>query len=181
MRCEDLTRELASPTGHLSQAEMAGHLAHCPSCAEWSRRAAHFDQIWEATRPSEPNEATLDALWASASVAIDAQLVPSTLRLEGPTHRRRSWMKAAFRVAQAAAILLAAVFLFRQVASEILGVGGRDKASGSGTVAPSGIRPGRSITTREGHGAEGRGSVETDHHQPVTAEAGDVAPFEDFT
>jgi hypothetical protein len=113
MRCEDLTRELASPTGRLSQAEMAGHLAHCPSCAEWSRRAAHFDQIWEATRPPEPSEAKLDALWAGASVAIDARLVPSTLRLEGLTDRRRSWVKPGFKVAQAAAILVAAVFLFR--------------------------------------------------------------------
>jgi hypothetical protein len=114
MRCEDLTRELASPTGHLSRAEMAGHLAHCPSCAEWSRRAAHLDRIWEATRPSEPNEATLDALWAGASVAIDARSVPSPLRLEGLTHRRRGWMKPTIMVAQAAAILIAAVVLFRQ-------------------------------------------------------------------
>ena len=114
MRCEDLTRELASPTGHLSQAEMAGHLADCPSCAEWSRRAAHLDRIWEATRPSEPNEATLDALWAGASAAIDARSVSSMLRLEGLTHRRRSWMKPAIMVAQAAAILVAAVVLSRQ-------------------------------------------------------------------
>jgi hypothetical protein len=114
MRCEDLTRELASPTGHLSQAEMAGHLADCPSCAEWSRRAAHLDQIWEATRPAEPSEATLDVLWASASAALDARTVPATLRLEGLTHGRRSWVKPAFMVAQAAAMLAAAVFLFQQ-------------------------------------------------------------------
>ena len=49
MRCEDLTRELASPTGDLSSAQIAEHLAGCPSCAEWSRQAARFDRIFSPT------------------------------------------------------------------------------------------------------------------------------------
>jgi hypothetical protein len=114
MRCEDLTRELASPRGDLSPAEIAGHLASCPSCAEWSRRAARFDRIWEATRPPEPSTDAMDALWASASSALDEPVVaPSKLRFEAPA-RRRGWAMATFALAQAAAILLAALFLLRQ-------------------------------------------------------------------
>ena len=114
MRCEDLTRELASPTGGPSPAEIAGHLAACPSCAEWSRRAARFDRIWEATRPLEPSTDAMDALWANASAALDDRpaVVPATLRFEAPARRRR-WAMAAFALAQAAALLVAALFLFR--------------------------------------------------------------------
>jgi hypothetical protein len=142
MRCEDLTRELASPTGHLSQAEMAGHLADCPSCAEWSRRAAHFDQIWEATRPAEPSEATLDVLWAGASAALDA---PATLRLEAMTHRRGTWIKHVRIVAQAAAILAAAVILLRQGSVEPVKLAVVDPANQK--VEPIKIEPARELTT----------------------------------
>ena len=116
MRCEDLTRELASPTGALSPAEMAGHLAHCPGCAEWSRRADRFDRIWEATRPPEPSSVAMDALWAGASVALDERplVAPATLRFVTPARRR--WAKAAFVLAQAAAVLVAALFLLRREA-----------------------------------------------------------------
>jgi hypothetical protein len=141
MRCEDLTRELASPTGHLSQAEMAGHLADCPSCAEWSRRAAHFDQIWEATRPAEPSEANLDVLWASASAALDT---PATLRLEGLTHRRRTWAKPAFIIAQAAAILAAAVFLFQQGPVEPVKIAGMEPVKGNVELVK--IEPAQDLT-----------------------------------
>jgi len=113
MRCEDLIRELASPRGDLSPAQIDGHLASCPACAEWSRRAARFDRIWEATRPSEPTTDAMDALWARASVALDARPVPATLRFEGQP-RRRTWVRSAFMLAQAAAILAAAVFLLRR-------------------------------------------------------------------
>jgi hypothetical protein len=113
MRCEDLTRELASPTGALTEAEMAGHLAACPSCAAWSRRADHFDRIWEATRPVEPSADVLDALWARASAELDA---PGTLRIV-PTDRPRRLRRLAvfaFVAAQAAAVLVAALVLMRQ-------------------------------------------------------------------
>ena len=112
MRCEDLTRELASPTGGFTRAELAGHLASCPACAEWSRRAAHFDEIWEATRPLEPSPEALDALWARASVDLEFRKAPSKLKfVQSP--RRRRWDLAAFAVAQAAALLVAGMILLR--------------------------------------------------------------------
>jgi anti-sigma factor RsiW len=115
MRCEDLTRELASPTGALSPAEVAGHLAACPACAEWSRRARRFDQIWEATRPPGPLMDAMDALWARASRELDALEAPVTLKLATPGRaRRRRLAVAAFAFAQAAAILLAALVLFHR-------------------------------------------------------------------
>ena len=116
MRCDDLTRELASPTGTLSRADIAGHLATCPGCAEWSDRAARFDRIWDATRPSKPSPDAMDALWAGVSSALDErQAVPAgpKLRFEAPARRRRR-VVAAFALAQAAAILAAALFLFRR-------------------------------------------------------------------
>jgi predicted anti-sigma-YlaC factor YlaD len=113
MRCDDLTRELACPTGLLSSHEIAAHLAACPSCAAWSRQATRFEQIWEATRPLEPSPLAMDALWASASVALDAPQT-ATLSLEGLTTQRRSWLKPALLMAQAAALLIAAgLFLLR--------------------------------------------------------------------
>ncbi len=113
MRCDDLTRELASPTGALSPDEITGHLAECSACAEWSSQAARFDRIWEATRPIEPTPAMIDALWASASAALES---PATLRLEGlAVPARRNWIKPALIVASAAAILLATgIFWSRQ-------------------------------------------------------------------
>lgn len=113
MRCEDLTRELASPTGALTEAEMAGHLAGCASCADWSRRANHFDRIWEATRAMEPSADVMDALWARASAKLDT---PGTLRLVPADRPRRLRRLAvfAFVAAQAAAVLVAALVLMRR-------------------------------------------------------------------
>ncbi len=111
MRCDDLIRELASPTGALSPAAMAGHLADCPACARWSNQAARFDQIWEATRPAEPTSAELDALWAKASVALEARpAATAPLRLVPRQH----WLKPTLILAQAAAILVAAGFYWQR-------------------------------------------------------------------
>ncbi len=119
MRCEDLTRELASPTGALSPAEMAGHLAVCPACALWSSQAARFDQIWEATRPVEPSPEQLDALWARAAVALEARSTASPLSLEGMTvPSRRRWIKPARIFAQAAAVVIAAGLLVNAIRNE---------------------------------------------------------------
>ena len=114
MRCDDVTRELASPTGAVSPADLAAHLASCPGCAEWSRRSARLDRAWEATRPAEPSPERLDALWLAASAAIEAGALASPiLRLEGrPAPRtRRRWAigAAVIGLAQAAAILVAAL------------------------------------------------------------------------
>ncbi len=115
MRCEDVTRELASPTGAVPQADLAGHLAACRACAEWSRRAAQLDRTWEATRPPDPSPERLDALWFAASAALDRAAsapAPRTLALPArPLNRnRRRWALGAAIVglAQAAAILAAA-------------------------------------------------------------------------
>lgn len=112
MRCEDLTRELATPTGALSSAEMSEHLAACPACSEWSRSADRLDRIWAATRPVEPSMEALDALWARASVELDGieAKAPSTLKFVRPARSRRRWAVVAL-VAQAAAILVAALVL----------------------------------------------------------------------
>ncbi len=112
MRCDDVTRELATPTGRLDPSDLAGHLASCASCAEWSRQASRLDRIWEATRPAEPSADALDALWAQASAELDARPVPDTIRFEGSTRRRR-WATVAFGLASAAALLVAALPLLR--------------------------------------------------------------------
>ena len=115
MRCDDLTRELASPTGVLDPAEMAGHLAACPACAERSRRAARFDRAWEATRPAGPSMDALDTLWAHASAALDARAIPAPATIPFERVARRRWAMAAFVAAQAAAVLVAGVVLLRAV------------------------------------------------------------------
>ncbi len=111
MRCDDATRELASPTGAVPPADLAAHLRSCPGCAGWSRRSGRLDLLLEATRPADPSPARLDALWLEASAALDAGAVarPS---LEGRTlaaRGRRRWAIGAAIVglAQAAALVLA--------------------------------------------------------------------------
>jgi hypothetical protein len=113
MRCEVLTRELATPTSSHRSAEMLEHLASCPKCAESARLASQFDRIWEATRPDEPSIDAMDTLWAHASLELDARKAPATLKFADPSRRRR-WVKAAFLAAQAAAIVAAAMVLLRR-------------------------------------------------------------------
>ena len=110
MRCEDLTRELASPTGAFSSAEMARHLAACPACDEWSRLAGRLDRAWEATRSLDPSPEVMDALWARVSHELDARKAPVTIPFKA-SGRRPAWVKSAFIAAQAAAILVAATLL----------------------------------------------------------------------
>jgi hypothetical protein len=112
MRCEDVSRELAAPTGLPTPAEMADHLASCPGCAERSRRSARLDRIWEATRPPEPSIEALDALWARASTALDAPR-SAVIPFQKAPARRGRWAVVAFLAAQAATVLVAASFLFR--------------------------------------------------------------------
>ncbi len=117
MRCDDVTRELATPSGDLDPADLAGHLASCASCAGWASRASDLDRIWEATRPAEPSADALDALWAHASAALDARTAPATLRFEAPGRPRRR-AALAFALASAAAVLFAASALFRDRAPD---------------------------------------------------------------
>ncbi len=114
MRCEDVTRELAAPSGRIKPDALAGHLASCPACAGWSSRADRLDRVWAATRPADPSPDSLDALWARASAALDA---PAPLRLVGPDavrarsrarNRGRGWAIGvlALGMAQAAALMV---------------------------------------------------------------------------
>jgi hypothetical protein len=112
MRCQDLNRELMTPTGTLSPGEMADHLATCRACAERSRRSDRFDRIWEATRPPEPSTQALDTLWARASAALDAP-EPAVIPFPKARTGRSRWAVVAFLAAQAATVLVAASFLFR--------------------------------------------------------------------
>ncbi len=116
MRCDDLTRELARPTGAFAPAEVAGHLAACPACAGFASAAGRLDRTWGATRPADPSADALDDLWARASAEIDAREAPATLKFPGRGRRRRIF--AGLVVAQAAALVLAAgLFLLRRDAS----------------------------------------------------------------
>jgi hypothetical protein len=84
MRCEEVIRELAAPTDDRDAAALAEHLAGCPGCAGWARRAAQLDRLWEATRPLEPAPEVWDALWAGLSQSLGpapATEVESTMTL----------------------------------------------------------------------------------------------------
>ncbi len=70
MRCEEVVSELAAPTPDRDRAAMAEHLAGCSACAEWARRADRLDQLWEATRPSEPAPEAWDSVWANIAGAL---------------------------------------------------------------------------------------------------------------
>jgi hypothetical protein len=130
MRCEDVIRELAAPTGAPDPAAMAQHLAGCSECSGWARRAALLHALWEATRPPEPSPEVWDSVWANISRQLEdpaavAARTPATawpsrnsrsskvLAHPAPWHPaapRRTWRLAAITVlglAQAAAILIA--------------------------------------------------------------------------
>jgi hypothetical protein len=70
MRCEEVVSELAAPTPDRDRAAMADHLAGCSACAEWARRADRLDQLWEATRPTEPSPEAWDSVWANIAGAL---------------------------------------------------------------------------------------------------------------
>ncbi len=70
MRCDDVVRELAAPTARRDRDAMAEHLAACPACADWARRAEGLDRLWEATRPAEPSAEAWDAVWAQIAPTL---------------------------------------------------------------------------------------------------------------
>jgi len=130
MRCDDVIRELAVPTDERDRTALAEHLARCPACTAWAKRATGLDRLWEATRPPEPSSEAWDTLWAhlahsldlptSNEVATFTSFVPSQngSRAEGEpqpirphpssrSHRGRWVVIGLIGVAQAAAVLLA--------------------------------------------------------------------------
>lgn len=105
MRCDDVARELAVPTGDISPAALARHVAACPACADERAAAERFDQVWAATSPPHPPAGVFDRIWASV-VRNDAPVLLSL----GARRPRRSWLVPVLGtvvVAQAAALLLA--------------------------------------------------------------------------
>lgn len=114
MRCHEVVRELAAPTGAPDASGLAEHLARCPRCASWAEASARLDRLWEATRPPEPAGANWERTWAGVSRALDRASTPEPAALGSASPRpwRRSTL-VAFGLAQAAAILIAAGSLWR--------------------------------------------------------------------
>jgi len=129
MRCDAVIRELAVPTDERDSTALAEHVAHCPACTAWAKRAAGLDHLWEATRPPEPSAEVWDALWGRLARSLDASMpdevesfTPVVLSRSGspardetqlpslPRARSRTRRWAAIGLiglAQAAAVLLA--------------------------------------------------------------------------
>jgi hypothetical protein len=131
MRCDLAIRELAVPTDDRDSAALAEHLAICPSCAGWAKRAGQLDRLWDATRPTAPSAEMWNSVWARVASSLDSS-TPSEVKAfslpvanqngsmakEGrpvvPGHsspRSRPWKMAVIGligVAQAAAVLLVA-------------------------------------------------------------------------
>lgn len=107
MRCDDVTRELAAPTGAPGAPALTEHLAGCARCASWAAQSGRLDRIWEATRPAELSDAAWDRIWSNVSETLDRPRPASPLRLTGSG--ARPWHRSAvavFVLAEAAAILL---------------------------------------------------------------------------
>lgn len=102
MRCEDVTRELAAPTGSISQLAISSHLADCVECAQWAERDAKLDRIWDLTRPEALSPETWDSVWANAVAALDHAPAMSERPDVLPFRRRTVWLVAIAQVAAAA-------------------------------------------------------------------------------
>jgi hypothetical protein len=130
MRCDEVIRELAAPTDDRDATALAEHLAGCLSCSGWARQAARLDQLWDATRPSEPSPEAWDSVWANIAQSLPSPTAkgespgatfrpsrngtaPKILTHPAPTHAAnppRIWRIGAVALvglAQAAAILVA--------------------------------------------------------------------------
>lgn len=136
MQCDEVIRELAVPTDDRDSIALAEHLANCPLCAEWAKRDAEFDRLWDATRPVEPSSQAWDAAWSHIASSLDSStpvdfkaFTSSTAPLNGsvaavetpyglPSNSAgsRAWNWAAIGLiglAQAAAILIAVGWTWR--------------------------------------------------------------------
>jgi hypothetical protein len=159
MRCEEVIRELAVPTGERGSNALSEHLAHCPSCAAWAQRSAALDSLWDETRPPEPSEQVWDALWERVVASLETSQartvyssvssVPSAngstarprIRLsdgarQSPRVGRRTWaLIGIVGLAQAAAVLVAAGLTWREFGTSGPRQGG--PATGSVAATPS--------------------------------------------
>ena len=131
MRCEDVRKELATPTDTGDAVSLAEHLSRCPSCSAWAQRAARLDRLWQTTRPAEPSSEVWDSLWSgvvssldapaseevapvgdgalrngSANVSVTRSTSKPSDRSRAASGRRRLAAIGVFGLAQAAAVLL---------------------------------------------------------------------------
>lgn len=111
-RCAEVLRELAAPTRMPLPAELAEHLASCPLCASWSRRAAALDRLWEATRPPMPPASSWNTLWAEVARAAESRPALEAV-LTIPTRRLVPRLALLGAVAAAATLLVAVLILSR--------------------------------------------------------------------
>ncbi len=124
MRCDDVRREVSSPSEGRDELALSQHLENCESCAKWAEQASHLDRLWDATRPAEPAPERWSGIWSAIVAGLDegngtGRLLNGSAHLHGragmttPSHSSptRRWRKAAViglvGLAQAAALLLA--------------------------------------------------------------------------
>jgi len=134
MRCLDVTRELAVPTGLVDSAELNRHVASCPHCSVWARRARQFDRLWENTRVEAP-DAAFDGLWSNVRRALDNPPEAAETRPSIASSRMR-WRMAVAVLAPAAALLVAALLLFDRGDRNGLALGHDKKSPVQGKVIP---------------------------------------------
>jgi hypothetical protein len=96
MRCDEVIRELAAPTDDRDETVLAAHLAGCSSCADWARRAALLDQLWDATRPSEPSPEAWDTVWANITRALESHAATRELSSAAPKALRNGFAPKLF-------------------------------------------------------------------------------------
>jgi hypothetical protein len=120
---------------------MARHLASCPKCTEWARRALELDQAWEATRPAEPGPDVFDSVWASVCRRLDAaEHEPQTVLFP----RRRSWVAPVKALVRVAAVLVVAGIVLVQFSPRVPQGGAVVKDHGAptpGTVVAATLPP----------------------------------------
>jgi hypothetical protein len=112
MRCEDVIRELATPTGAVAQEAVTDHLAQCATCSAFARRDAQLQRLWDATRPPMPTTATWDSVWARIADSLDQAAAPHTLPLTAARAPVRTWttwrvVSGLVKIAAAAAVIVA--------------------------------------------------------------------------
>jgi hypothetical protein len=114
MHCSDVIRRLSqSENGFDLDPAVSDHLASCDTCAEWAEDDARLLRTWHASRPAEPSIQAWNTVWTNLSAGLDASRRPHILTLpERPAASRRFRLGlVTLGFAQAAAILLAAIFL----------------------------------------------------------------------
>jgi hypothetical protein len=115
MRCEEVTRELAVPTGGPDPSELTEHLALCSSCSDWDERSRQFDRLWDATRPAVPSAEVWRSVWEHASRPASPAKMPFQLPL-----RWRQSMLAVMSLAQAAAIFMLGLVIARNLPQRVV-------------------------------------------------------------